>query len=51
MKKSTGKNQMNRKKFEEVFKKHGYFDYKWIDPKQIVVAQWARLKCTFGCKN
>ena len=34
-----------------MFRKHGYKDYKWIDPKSIVVAQWARMKCMFGCKN
>ncbi|MCJ7619933.1 MAG: DUF2284 domain-containing protein, partial [Anaerolineae bacterium] len=34
---------------ESLFKKHGYTDFKWIEPKDIVVAQWVRLKCTFGC--
>ena len=28
---------------------HGYADYKWIDPKRIIVAQWVRMKCMFGC--
>jgi predicted metal-binding protein len=51
MKKSTNKNRIAQVKFKEVFKKHGYTDYKWIHPKQIVVAQWARMKCVFGCKN
>ena len=27
----------------------GYTDYKWIDPRQIVVAQRVRMKCMFGC--
>ncbi|HSB06079.1 MAG TPA: DUF2284 domain-containing protein [Thermodesulfobacteriota bacterium] len=50
------KNNSNRKKtsnrtLEEMFKKHGYGDYQWINPKNIIVAQWARMKCTFGCKN
>jgi len=26
-------------------------DYKWINPKSIVVGQWVRMKCMFGCKN
>lgn len=26
-----------------------YTDYKWIDPKKIVVSQWVRMKCRFGC--
>jgi len=51
MKKSIGKDQISRKKFEKVFEKHGYSDYKWIHPRQIVVAQWTRMKCVFGCKN
>jgi predicted metal-binding protein len=28
---------------------HGCDDYRWIDPQEIVVAQWVRLKCQFGC--
>jgi predicted metal-binding protein len=39
----------DRKGLEQLFKKHGYSDFKWIDPKDIVVAQWVRMKCTFGC--
>lgn len=42
---------IDRKRLGEVFKKHGYKDYQWIDPKRIVVAQWARMKCMFGCRN
>jgi predicted metal-binding protein len=34
---------------EAMFAKHGYTDFKWIDPREIVVAQWVRMKCTFGC--
>jgi len=33
----------------ELFQKHGYRDYKWIDPQKIIVAQWVRMKCTYGC--
>jgi predicted metal-binding protein len=36
---------------ESLFQKHGYEDFKWIDPKDIVVAQWVRMKCTFGCRE
>lgn len=36
-------------KLETLFHDHGYTDFKWIDPKKIVVAQWVRMKCTFGC--
>lgn len=34
-----------------LFRDHGLTDFKWIDPKQIVVAQWVRVKCMFGCPN
>ena len=35
--------------FEELFRAQGYDDFRWIDPQQIVVAQWVRMKCAFGC--
>ena len=36
---------------EAMFKDHGFEDYRWIDPNRIVVAQWVRMKCMFGCPN
>ncbi len=41
----------HRKQLEELFHTHGFHDFKWIDPKSIVVAQWVRVKCMFGCKE
>jgi predicted metal-binding protein len=38
-----------RQTLDAIFKKKGYTDYKWIDPRKIIVAQWVRMKCTFGC--
>jgi len=38
-------------KLEKLFKKHRFTDFKWIDPEKIVVSQWVRMKCTFGCGN
>jgi predicted metal-binding protein len=35
--------------FEELFRAQGYEDFRWIDPQRIVVAQWVRMKCAFGC--
>jgi predicted metal-binding protein len=32
-----------------IFREKGYTDYKWIDPQKIVVSQWVRMKCQFGC--
>jgi predicted metal-binding protein len=39
----------NRERLEALFKKQGYTDFKWIDPHDIIVAQWVRMKCMFGC--
>ena len=38
-----------REELEALFQKHGYTDYKWIEPGKIVVSQWVRIKCVFGC--
>ena len=40
-----------RKKLDKLFQKKGYTDYKWIDPHKIIVSQWVRMKCMFGCGN
>jgi predicted metal-binding protein len=34
---------------EEIIRKHGFDDFRWIDPANIVVAQWVRMKCVYGC--
>ncbi len=34
---------------EKKFRQHGFTDFRWLDPKQIVIAQWARMKCLYGC--
>jgi predicted metal-binding protein len=39
----------DRQALEALFEEHGYEDYRWIDSKEIVVAQWVRMKCMFGC--
>ncbi|MHA2301239.1 MAG: DUF2284 domain-containing protein [Candidatus Thorarchaeota archaeon] len=36
---------------ESLFHEHGFDDYKWIDSKDVVVSQWVRMKCTWGCSN
>ena len=41
----------NKQELETIIRKHDFTDYKWIDPKEIVVAQWVRVKCTFGCSD
>jgi predicted metal-binding protein len=44
-------NQDERPAVETLFKDHGFTDFKWIDPQRIVVSQWVRMKCKFGCPN
>ena len=34
---------------KDIFSAYGCDDFKWIEPQRIVVAQWVRLKCQFGC--
>jgi predicted metal-binding protein len=40
-----------RAALDQLIKEHGYSDYKWIDPAKIIVAQWVRMKCMFGCSG
>jgi predicted metal-binding protein len=40
---------LNTKRIEELAKEHGFNDFKWIDPSQIITAHWVRAKCEFGC--
>jgi predicted metal-binding protein len=39
----------DRKGLEALFEARRYTDFRWIDAEDIVVAQWVRMKCTFGC--
>ena len=41
-----------RNKYAELdalFTRYGYKDFKWIKAETIVVSQWVRMKCMFGC--
>lgn len=40
-----------RDKIEKKFIEFGFSDFKWIDPKKIVVSHWVRMKCVFGCNE
>ena len=42
-------NADRRSQIDTILNDNGYTDYKWIDPQKIIVAQWVRLKCMFGC--
>jgi len=41
----------NRKQLENLFRKHRFEDFKWADPRKIVVSNWVRMKCMFGCRE
>jgi predicted metal-binding protein len=36
---------------KKIFLKHGFSDFRWVNPKDIVIAQWVRTKCLFGCRE
>jgi predicted metal-binding protein len=40
---------VQREPLESLFERHGCSDFRWIAPEQIIVAQWVRMKCMFGC--
>lgn len=41
----------DRKTLESLFEKYGLDDFRWIGPEDIVVSQWVRMKCLFGCMD
>ncbi len=36
---------------EKIINEIGLTDYQWINPKNIIVSQWVRVKCEFGCSD
>lgn len=36
---------------QKLFSDQGIPDFRWIDPAEIEVAQWVRVKCQFGCDS
>ena len=41
----------DRDAIEKIIKKHGYADFKWINSENIIISQWVRFKCLFGCNE
>lgn len=41
----------DRENIDGIFMELGFNDYKWINSKDIVVSNWVRVKCTFGCSE
>ena len=42
---------MDHGKIESAIRENGYDDFKWVSGKDVVVSQWPRFKCTFGCSS
>jgi predicted metal-binding protein len=40
-----------RDKVDGILQKQGYQDFKWINPADILVSQWVRMKCMYGCNE
>jgi predicted metal-binding protein len=40
---------IKREELAALFKSHGYSDFKWIEPQDIIVSHWVRMKCRYGC--
>ncbi len=40
-----------KKQLAKIFRDHGHADFKLIDAKEIVVSEWVRIKCMFGCTH
>ncbi|MDA3890229.1 MAG: DUF2284 domain-containing protein [Salinivirgaceae bacterium] len=41
----------HKQNIETLLNNMDFTDFKWIDPKEIIVAQWVRVKCHFGCSD
>jgi len=42
-------NILSLEEIEKFFHKHGFNDYKWMKPEDIIIANWVRMKCLYGC--
>lgn len=41
----------NQEQVQRLVNMAGFPDFRWIDPREIVVDQWVRMKCMFGCDS
>lgn len=42
---------IDKEKIEAILAGQSLSEYRWIYPKEIVVAHWVRVKCMFGCSD
>jgi len=40
-----------REQIEGLAQQRGFVDYRWLGRGQTVVAEWVRMKCTYGCPH
>ena len=40
---------MDKENVENVFRESGFGDFRWLSGVDVVVADWVRVKCMFGC--
>lgn len=40
---------MDKGQVERIIGELDYEDYRWIEPRQIVLSRWVKMKCQFGC--
>jgi predicted metal-binding protein len=40
---------LDKEKVERVFRELGFGDFRWLSGVDVVVADWVRMKCMFGC--
>jgi predicted metal-binding protein len=43
--------EINKQKIEQIIRDKGFKDFKWINPGEIIVSYWVRMKCMFGCSS
>lgn len=41
----------NQEVVEEELLLQGFVDHRWIQPSDLVVSQWVRIKCMYGCPD
>ena len=42
-------NSAAKKGIEKLAVAHGLGDFKWMDPRTVVIGDWVRMKCNYGC--
>jgi predicted metal-binding protein len=40
-----------QQEIEPILHRHAPSDYRWLDPSSVLVAEWVRIKCQFGCPH